>query len=88
MDTCATEGAGPVQDRSREHLVSSDKAILTARKLMLKAMSDVQEGRDPPHVVRDPRRNRFPQLVVLSEVIPQTLDWKEHARRREAETSA
>lgn len=88
MDTCATETAGPVQDRTREHLVSSDKAILAARKLMLKAINDIEEGREPSHVVRDARANRFSNLVVLSEVIPLSMDWKDHARQREAEVLA
>lgn len=85
MDTCATETAGPVQDRTKEHLVSSDKAIIAARKLLLNAIQKVQEGHDAPHVIRDPGLNRFPHLVVLSEVISSSVDWKDHTKQREAE---
>ena len=53
QDACVIEGAGKIQDRTKEHLVTSDKAIVAARKLLLKGIQDVKEGRDPLHVVRD-----------------------------------
>lgn len=82
-DLCATEGEGPIQDRTQEHLTSSDKAVVAARKLLLKAMKDVQEGREAPHVVRSPDSNRFPHMVVLSEVVPNVTDWKEYTKKAE-----
>jgi hypothetical protein len=88
MDTCATETAGPIQDRNAEHLVTSDKAVMAYRKLLLRAIQEMEEGRDPPHILRDSKTNRFPHLVVLSEVIPGSVDWKDHARERESEVLA
>ena len=76
-DVFATASAGAIQDRSNEHLVSSDKAIVAGRKLLLKAIRDVQEGREAPHVIRDPEFNQFPNLVVMSEVVPSTVDWRD-----------
>jgi hypothetical protein len=35
-------------------------------------------------VVRDPKANRFNNLVVLSDVIPKSQDWKEYTRSRES----
>lgn len=84
-DAYATESQGPTQDRRQEHIVSSDKAIVAARKQLLKAIKDVQEGREAPHMVRDPKLNRFPHLVVISEVIPSSVNWKEHTKKVEAE---
>jgi len=84
-DSCATVGAGPIQDRTREHLVSSDKGIVAMRKLLLKAVQDVQEGREAPHVVRRPELNRFPHLVVLSEVASSSTDWRAHIREAGSE---
>jgi phenylpropionate dioxygenase-like ring-hydroxylating dioxygenase large terminal subunit len=84
-DAFATESQGHVQNRSEENVVSSDKAIVAARKLILNAIKDVQQGRDPQHVVRDPQANRFANLVVLSDVISKSSDWKEYARSRELE---
>src|SRR6266545_7898101 len=50
-DTCATEGAGPIQDRTQEHLGSTDRGILAARLVLLRAVRDVQAGRPAPAVV-------------------------------------
>jgi phenylpropionate dioxygenase-like ring-hydroxylating dioxygenase large terminal subunit len=81
-DAFATESQGAVQDRTQEHLVSSDKAIVAARKLLLNAMKDAREGRDPQHVVRAPKANDFLHLQVFSEVLPAAADWKQHTRSR------
>ncbi|MEX0802913.1 MAG: Rieske 2Fe-2S domain-containing protein [Candidatus Binatia bacterium] len=81
-DAFATESQGTIQDRTAEHLVTSDKAIIAARKLLLNAINDVKEGRDPRHVVRDPNTNRFLHLQVFSEMIAASADWKEHAKER------
>ena len=86
-DAFATASQGAVQDRSDEHLVSSDKAIVAARKLLEKAIHDVRDGREPPHVVRLAAQNRFPHLLVLSDMIP-TGDWKGYTKNLEAEARA
>lgn len=82
-DALATESQGAIQDRTKENFVSSDRVILAARKLLLQAMNEVREGREAPHVVRDPERNRFPQLVVISGAVPATTDWRDYARQAE-----
>ena len=87
QDLCVTEGEGPVQDRTREHLVTSDKAIVAARKRILSGIRDVQDGGEAPSVRRDPGSNRFPDLAVLSEVVPASVSIKEHTRKRAAETA-
>jgi phthalate 4,5-dioxygenase len=87
-DAFATTSQGRIQDRTEEHPVSSDKAIVAARKLLEKAIRDVQEGREPPHVIRVPSQNRFPNLLVLSDMIPDTSDWKEYTQSLEAEARA
>ncbi|HEX2229623.1 MAG TPA: Rieske 2Fe-2S domain-containing protein [Candidatus Binatia bacterium] len=80
-DAFATESQGPVQDRTEEHLVSSDKAIIAARKLIMSAINDVKAGRDPMHVIRDPKSNKFNHIAVISEVIPAATDCKEYVRK-------
>jgi phthalate 4,5-dioxygenase len=87
-DAFATTSQGAIQDRTEEHLVSSDKAIVAARKLLEKAIRDVQEGREPPHVIREPSQNRFPHFLVISDMIPDTSDWKAYTQRLEAEARA
>ena len=78
QDLCATEGAGPIQDRTQEHLVASDSPLVIARKLLLKAIKDVQEGKDPPAVFRDPANNLFTSIVATYGVIPSSTSWKDH----------
>lgn len=84
-DLCVTEGMGPIQDRTQEHLVSSDRGIVAQRKVLLKAIKDVQEGRDPAHVIRDPKLNRFPHMVVYSAVVPASTSWKDYCEQLVAE---
>lgn len=77
-DGWAVESQGPIEDRTQEHIATTDKAIVTARKLLLKGMEDVREGKDPLHVVRSPSDNNFPHLFVRHEVVPSSLDWKSY----------
>jgi hypothetical protein len=87
-DAFATTSQGPVQHRSAEHLVSSDKAIVAARKLLEKAIKDVQAGREPPHVIRTPEENWLPHLLVVSDMISDDSDWKEYTKTLETEARA
>jgi phthalate 4,5-dioxygenase len=43
-DQWAVESMGPIQDRTREHLGTSDKVIMTNRRMLLKAIESVQAG--------------------------------------------
>ncbi|HXV79631.1 MAG TPA: Rieske 2Fe-2S domain-containing protein [Candidatus Binatia bacterium] len=87
-DAFATTSQGAIQNRTEEHLVSSDKAIVAARKFLEKAIRDVREGREPPHVIRLARENRFPHLLVVSDMIPNTSDWKRYTRDLEVKARA
>ena len=80
-DAFATESQGAVQDRTEEHLVTSDKAIIAARKLIMSAINDVKAGRDPIHVIRDSKSNKFNHIAVISEVIPAATNFKEYVRQ-------
>ncbi|HEX2230048.1 MAG TPA: Rieske 2Fe-2S domain-containing protein [Candidatus Binatia bacterium] len=77
QDACVIEGAGAIQDRTKEHLVTSDKAILAARKLLLQGIQDVKQGRDPLHIVREPAKNDFSHLAVVSQVTEKDADIKQ-----------
>ena len=46
-DQWAIESQGRIQDRTREHLGQSDKAIVAYRRLLLAAIEDVAAGRRP-----------------------------------------
>ncbi len=47
-DQWAVESMGPIQDRTREHLGTSDKVIMANRRMLLKAIESVQAGGDAP----------------------------------------
>lgn len=68
-DLFVTESQGEILDRGAEHLVTSDVAIVRARRQLAQAMRDVAEGRDPCGVLRDAQANRFDDLLVLTETL-------------------
>jgi hypothetical protein len=74
-DMWATEGEGSIQDRTKEHLGYTDKAIALARRLMLNAVKQVQDDGSAPHVVRDAAANNFHHLAAVQEVVPKTEEW-------------
>jgi phthalate 4,5-dioxygenase len=84
QDMCAVEGAGSIQDRSQEHLTANDAPVVISRKLLLKGIKDVAEGRDPPNVLRDPARNRFPRVFAYTNTVAAETEWKAYVRQVEA----
>jgi phenylpropionate dioxygenase-like ring-hydroxylating dioxygenase large terminal subunit len=48
QDASLQESMGPIQDRSRENLVMTDKAIFMARHKLQDAVSDLEKGKCPP----------------------------------------
>ena len=79
QDLCITEGMGYVQDRTKEHLGSQDISVVAARKVLGKAIRDLQEGREPANVVRDPRANYF-LIDACSDLVPHGQPWKEYVK--------
>jgi hypothetical protein len=47
QDFAVQESMGAIYDRTNEHLGSADTAIIQMRRLLLEAVRDVAEGRDP-----------------------------------------
>jgi phenylpropionate dioxygenase-like ring-hydroxylating dioxygenase large terminal subunit len=82
-DAFATGSQGAIQDRTKENVVSSDIAIIAARKLMQKALRDIQEGREPPHVIRDAAQNDLSHLLVISDLLKGVSDWKAYTKKLE-----
>jgi phenylpropionate dioxygenase-like ring-hydroxylating dioxygenase large terminal subunit len=73
QDMALQEGMGPVVDRSREHLGTSDRAIIVMRQLLLEAMAAREAGAPVRGV--DPATYRNVRAVDL--VIPPAPDWRE-----------
>lgn len=49
-DQWAVESMGPIQDRTREHLGTSDKVIMANRRLLLQAIDGVAQGGGAPFI--------------------------------------
>jgi hypothetical protein len=54
-----------------------------SRKVLSGAIKAVQEGRDPPNVVRDTQFNRF-FILATDEVLPASQDWRDYCKELEA----
>jgi phenylpropionate dioxygenase-like ring-hydroxylating dioxygenase large terminal subunit len=72
QDYAVQEGMGPIYDRTKEHLGTADLAIISARRMLLKGIRDVQEGRDPIGPFSDPSRIRPAEMVL-----PEDVRWQE-----------
>jgi 5,5'-dehydrodivanillate O-demethylase len=59
QDYMAWETAGPIYERSREHLASADRGILLYRKMLKAEIDKVRRGKDPMGVMREASRNRL-----------------------------
>ena len=64
-DQWAVEGQGRIQDRTREHLGSSDKAISAYRRLLRKSIEQVQKGERPILVVGEAEAARLRGPVTI-----------------------
>jgi 5,5'-dehydrodivanillate O-demethylase len=67
QDYMAWETAGPVYDRSKEHLATSDKGITTFRKLLKTEIDKVKKGKDPIGVIRNPEKNRIIHFQTVTD---------------------
>lgn len=83
QDMCVTEGMGAIQNRMEECLASLDIGVIAARKVLIKAMRDLQEGREPRNVVRDPKLNRF-SIDACADLIPNSQPWRDYIREKKA----
>lgn len=71
-DLALQESQGEIPHRHLEHLGTSDRGVLLMRKIWLKAIEDVANGKDPKGVIREEREmlevDTFHGHVKLSEL--------------------
>ena len=76
QDAALQESMGPIVDRTKENLVSTDNGIIMARHRMLKAIKALMDkGVTPPGV--DPAHQRVRSAAVI---LPPDRPFKEGAR--------
>lgn len=68
QDHMAWETQGPVADRTRERLATTDRGIIMLRAVMFREMMKVQAGQDPLGVVRNPAKNPFIDTHLLDSI--------------------
>jgi hypothetical protein len=68
QDAAVQESMGPIQDRSKENLVSTDNAIIMARHRLLRAANDLSKGIDPPGLATAGQRVRSATFVLPIDV--------------------
>jgi phenylpropionate dioxygenase-like ring-hydroxylating dioxygenase large terminal subunit len=74
-DQWAVESMGPIQDRTREHLGQSDKAIIQYRKLLRQEIEKVAQG-GKPFMVLDQAHARSIQGPATMDGIGPTKGWE------------
>ena len=87
-DQWAVESMGRIQDRTREHLGQSDKAITAYRRLLRQSIEQVQKGERP---IIDPANVSSSRGPATMDGIGPTVGWQDYwtsvdlKRRRGAE---
>jgi len=66
----------------------ADRPISGARRAALKAIRQVQEGKDPPHVIRSPERNDMSHIIVGEEIISGSMSLKDYIRKSNLPTKS
>lgn len=75
QDLAVQESMGYIVDRSKEHLGTTDRAIITLRRLLLEATGDVEEGQDPLGVNPESYRH----IRAVDTILPREARWQEAA---------
>lgn len=89
-DQWAIEGQGRIQDRTREHLGYSDRAIVAYRRLLLSSIGQVADGKKPLMWLDAERASRVRGPVTVDGMGPTQgwqAYWKEFDARRRSSSS-
>jgi nitrite reductase/ring-hydroxylating ferredoxin subunit len=73
QDMMVTESPGVIWDRTKEHLGTTDKSIITMRKILLKAAKDLANGIEPPAV--DPSLP-YKEIRGAEKILEPGEDWR------------
>jgi hypothetical protein len=88
QDAFAIETQGAIQDRTREHLGSTDIVIIGVRQALLKAIKQMQDGGEAPWLQRNAADNPFADFICTSGYIEEDEDGPSFCRRLLASKAA
>ena len=77
QDLAVQESMGPIEDRTREHLGTTDKAIIELRYLLLDSITDYKKGIEPRGL--NPKTYRGIRSGDL--VLPNGIKWQRSRKR-------
>ncbi len=72
QDRAVQESMGAICDRTKEHLGTTDRAIIMARRIMLEAARTVEDGGDPPGLGTD-----IHSLRAIEKILPVGVHWRD-----------
>jgi phenylpropionate dioxygenase-like ring-hydroxylating dioxygenase large terminal subunit len=81
QDCFAIETQGAIRDRTKEHLGSTDVVIAAVQRTLLKAISEIQAGKEAPGLLRNSPRDFLKDFVCFEGPIPDDDDGQSHCRR-------
>ncbi len=70
QDALANESQRPIQDRTKETLGMEDMSVVAGRQMLLAGIRAIQEGREPPGQIRDPRVNAVDPIFFKKNAPP------------------
>jgi phthalate 4,5-dioxygenase oxygenase subunit len=70
QDAAVQEGMGPIVDRTKEHLVNSDRGVTLFRRLMLRLAKELMEGKEPQAAAKGELFNVRSVTCVLPTSVP------------------
>lgn len=82
QDYMAWETQGPIANRERERLATSDRGVMLLREMLTREIEKVQRGLDPLGVIRDQEHR-----VIETNLDESLKQWATLRRRRGAEAS-
>jgi len=86
-DQWAVESPGPIFDRTREHLGTTDKGIIALRKNLLRGMKGLADGAPPPYQLSSENAGQFTGPMAIDTTTPREnwqSEWPRHdAQKRE-----
>ncbi|HEX2928425.1 MAG TPA: Rieske 2Fe-2S domain-containing protein [Candidatus Binatia bacterium] len=78
-----TESQDVSLDRAHKAFVAPDNPLLAARSFLLKAIREIGEDREPPHILRALDTINAPSIFVLSETIPADTNLQDYLKNLE-----
>lgn len=83
QDGMAWETQGPVADRTKERLASSDRGVVMFRQMLRLQLEAVKRGEDPIGVIRDPERNKMIdfKVQVIDRKSGKEIPYRDYDRR-------